>query len=72
MDKKKLFNYYLISFIPTYTGFYILLHDVLSTGILISYVLSCVLGATLNLILYKKLKVINGETNSTGRLSITS
>ena len=68
MDKKKLLNYYIISFIPTYTGFYILIHDVLSTGILLSYLLSCVLGATLNLILYKKLKVINGDSKSTRKI----
>lgn len=67
MDKQKLIKYYLISFVPIYTGFYILFYNVLSTGILLSYVLSCVFGATLNLILYRKLKVINGEAQ-TGRL----
>jgi len=57
---ERTFKYYIINFIPTYTGIYILLHDLLSFGIISSYIFSCIIGATLNLILYKKAKVMNG------------
>lgn len=57
MNKRCLLKYYLVCLIPSYTAFYILIHQIIGIETFWSYIISSFIGGTTNLFLYKRAKV---------------